>query len=370
MRHPGTDTSIRLRRAALALALLPCLPAAARAGDFHDGATLRCSDCHVVHLSSLPAGRDEADVARLLEELGAQAAAVVSKDLLKPDVNELCLACHDDSPRATDVLGQDLGGGQGTVRQAGSLNRLGFGATATGHTLGSLDTAPGSSPSWSAEQENGLGSGLDCLNCHAHHGRLQTGADTYRNLRPDVGHHEHGEGLVTYNHDSPGANNLARDVFVRRARDYDESAVDFNEPDPRESALARWCAGCHDQFHGQPGGAAIGGTSHEKSYVAFLRHPSAGVDIGAAGGDWSSLRVLGSRTNRVKVLSSSGQWDPPGADSTPTCISCHKAHGNGNPFGLIYRSGDGRPSEDGDAGGKGLQSLCGQCHVQGTPFDD
>lgn len=370
MRHPGTDTPSRPRRASWALALALCA-AAARAGDFHDGTTLNCSDCHVVHLSSLPgAERADGDLGRVLEALGPQAAALVDGELLKPDVNELCLSCHDDNARAPDVVGHDLGSQAGRVRQAGSLNRLGLGSTSTGHTLGSLDDAPGSNPPWRPEDENGAGGGLNCLNCHAHHGRLQTGADTYRNLRPDAGRHGPGGAPVTYNHDTPGANNLARDVFVRRTRDYDEAAVDFNEPNARDSAMGRWCAGCHDQLHGAPGSTNMGGRTLDRGYVAFLRHPTAGVDIGGVGGEWSSLRVFGSRRNRVKVMSSTGQWDPPAPDATPTCISCHKAHGNNNAFGLVYRSGEGRLSEDGDGGGEGLQSLCGQCHVQGTPFDD
>lgn len=368
MRHSDSPLTIPLAGALLVLAL--AVPPA-RAGDYHDGATLNCSDCHVVHLASLAGDeRADADLGRLLEALGPEAGALVDGELLKPDVNALCLSCHDDHARAPDVVGHDLGLQAGRVRQAGALNRLGFGSNSTGHTLDSLDDAPGSNPRWRAEDENGAGGGLNCLNCHAHHGRLQTGADTYRNLRPDVGVHGPGGAVVSYNHDTPGANNLARDVFVRRPRDYDESAVDFNEPDARDSAMGRWCAGCHDQLHGAPGSTHMGGRTLERGYVAFLRHPTAGVDIGGVGGEWSSLRVFGSRRNRVKVMSSTGQWDPPAADATPTCISCHKAHGNGNAFGLIYRSGEGRPGENGDSGGQGLVSLCGQCHVQGTPFDD
>ena len=66
---------------------------------------------------------------------------------------------------------------------------------------------------------------------HAPHG----GADAqpaYRNLRSDAGNNMPGRGLVTYN-DTPGVNDLTRDVFVRRALGYDETDVDFNEPDPK-----------------------------------------------------------------------------------------------------------------------------------------
>jgi len=71
---------------------------------------------------------------------------------------------------------------------------------------------------------------------------------------------------------------------------------------------------------------------------------------------------------RVKVMSASGSWSDPGPDVTPTCITCHKAHGNGNAFGLIFRSGRGAPTEDGDTDGSSLQDLCGQCHLQGSAF--
>ena len=69
-------------------------------------------------------------------------------------------------------------------------------------------------------------------------------------------------------------------------------------------------------------------------------------------------------------MSSSASWDAPAADVTPTCITCHKAHGNGNPFGLIFRAGSGAPTEDGDTDGSSLRDLCGQCHVQGAAFTD
>ena len=375
MRHPDPHRTNRPRpRVGVLLPALLLMAASARGGDYHDGATLRCTDCHVVHASSTPGGDKplSPEAERLLGQLGPEAAGFVGPDLLKPDINDLCLSCHDDSPRAADVLGPNLGSGVNDVREAGALNRLGLsGQPGTGHTLGSLDQAPGSNPPWGAEDENGLGVGLNCLNCHAHHGKLQTGADTYRNLRPDAGHSTHRDGLVSYNHESPGANNLGRDVFVRRSLDYDESAVDFNEPDARDSAMGRFCASCHDQLHGRPGSDPnIGGQATDKGFTAFVRHPTGGVDIGAVGGEWSSLRRFASLKARVKVQSQSGQWDPPGSDSSPSCVSCHKAHGNRNAFGLIYRSGQGAPTEEGDTKGGDLTSLCGQCHVQGTPFGD
>lgn len=323
-----------------------------RAGDYHEGASLDCGGCHQMHFRE---GSAAGQAPSLEAPRGVGA-------LLRRDVNDLCLSCHDGSLRAADVLGPNGGSGAGDVRQAGYLNRLGrSGQAATGHTLGSNEIAPGSSPAWSAEREDPEGGGLNCIHCHAPHGS-EGGIPTYRNLRSDAGNNPPGRGLVTYNHEHPGTLDPTRDVFVRSARAYDESAVDYNEPDSSDSAIARFCAGCHDLFHGIPGDPRVGGRRRGASFAEFVRHPSSGVDLGAAGGEGSRADAYAARTNRVKVLSSSGAWGAPAGGLTPTCISCHKAHGNGNAFGLIFRSGRGQLTEDGDTGGRALEDLCGQCH--------
>ena len=43
-------------------------------------------------------------------------------------------------------------------------------------------------------------------------------------------------------------------------------------------------------------------------------------------------------------------------------MSCHKAHGNTNAFGLVFQTGAANPGENGD--GTQAKALCGQCHVQ------
>ena len=63
-------------------------------------------------------------------------------------------------------------------------------------------------------------------------------------------------------------------------------------------------------------------------------------------------------------------------DPTPGCVSCHKAHGNQNPFGLFFldpnataidEQGGDHPTIPEMANGYGTsyQGLCGQCHTQG-----
>jgi hypothetical protein len=285
-------------------------------------------------------------------------------------VNDLCLSCHDEAGFAPDVLGSSNGGsGPTDVRLGGYLNRLGIeGQPATGHTLDSLDEAPGSNPPWKPEDENGAGKGLNCTNCHHQHGFAGGIDSSYRNLKMDPGNHGFLGAVVTYNDGNPGNNDLTRDVFQRQEGNYDESDMDWNEPDPNNSGIGNWCSGCHTNFHGQPGDSNIGGQPDGPSYSHFLRHPDAGVNIGALGGGHSSLDQYNAHTNKVKVMSEVGIWDPAGGDVTATCISCHKSHGNGNAFGLIYRSGTGTLTEDGDSNGTQLENLCGQCHVQASAF--
>jgi hypothetical protein len=352
------------RAATLVLSL--CLVGNALAGDYHTEANLLCSQCHIMHYSQSHGYQPSGGGFYLQPGAGGP-----FHYLLRDEINNLCLACHDDAGVAPDVLGANGGNSPTDVRLAGFLNRLGVtGLAPTGHTLDSLDEAPGSDPPWKPEDDNGVGEGLNCINCHAQHGYAGYGHPTgnqYRNLQSGPGN---GSGLfITYNHDDIGNNDLTRDVFERQAAEYDEGVVDWNEPDNTDSAIGAWCGGCHNNFHGTPGDAnTVGGEPDGTSWSSFVRHPTAGVNIGALGGGHSNLTLYNAHTNKVKVMSELGVWDPAGADVTPTCISCHKAHGNGNAFGLIYRNGTGTLTENGDTNGTQLEDLCGQCHVQAEWF--
>lgn len=356
---------MKVLRAATAAVVAVALANSASAGDYHNDGTLLCGQCHVMHFSQSHGYNPDGTGFFSLPPGGPH------EYLLRAEVNDLCLSCHDQSGFAPDVLGAVNGGnGPTDVRLAGYLNRLGIeGLEPTGHTLDSLATAPGSNPAWKPEDDNGAGKGLSCTNCHHQHGFAGGGNSSYRNLVMNPGNHGFLGALVTYNDGAPGVNDLTKDVFQRQILEFDESVVDWNEPDNTESAIGNWCAGCHDNFHGTPGDAnTVGGTASGSSFEHFLRHPTAGVDIGAIGGGHSSLGAYNAATNKVKVMSEVGVWDPAGSDVTATCISCHKAHGNGNAFGLIYRSGSGTLTENGDTNGTQLEHLCSQCHVQASFF--
>lgn len=345
--------------AQLAFLLVLALAPAALAGDYHIGATLVCADCHTSHDSQQHALSPGAFTTAL-------GAGGPQANLLRDDENRVCLACHDGTTFAPDVFGAN--GGAPAVRQAGSLNvapgnagglvnDAGFTETG-GHTLYSTAmpphgaTVPAYAPS---------AIGLRCIDCHSPHGSAN-----YRNLL--------GSGLfagdtLSY---AIGANDLTRDVFERVAGGYRASDVAFNEPDPRGSRYAQWCNSCHADFHGRGGDAQMGGAAGgagAENVSPWRQHPTADVHIGASGasGTWiSSLAQYQSHTNRVPVLDAQGLWSATEGDNTltPSCMSCHKAHGNRNAFGLIFMSGGGTVTDDGDGGT--LSDLCRQCHTEGA----
>lgn len=344
------------------LAMILFLGNPAVGGEYHSGATLICSECHVMHFSQShgynPNGSGN------FTSLGSAPYGY----LLRNDINNLCLSCHDGLAFAPDVF---EGPTAAIVRQGGALNEVGGNGLyppPTGHTLGETSTPPGGT--WTPDATEGL----MCTNCHEPHGRGgPSNYSVYRNLAgdpADTGTRFDGPSYAV------STNDITKDVFVRNITEYDISDVDFNEPDATASSYANWCGACHTDFHGAADSANIGGSGTPPEH--FDRHPVAGVDIGAIGGGHSSKAYFayGSRTNAttklnwVKVMTSTGDWEPNDAtqtpwDYTPSCMTCHKAHGNQNAFGLIQMNSlTGAKTEEGTAAGT-YKDLCKQCHVQG-----
>jgi hypothetical protein len=340
--------------AIVTVAMLGAFTSASMAGDYHVGATLQCQDCHVAHASQTHGYT----VGGFVMPVGGEAPYDY---LLRDEVNHMCLACHDNNTLAPDVLGTNAGKYPGTKRQAGAFsaepghglaNDAGYDVI-DGHTLWSADQPPGSNGTYVPAAD-----GLECTNCHAQHGS----AATYRNL---LNRGIFSGDTLTY---AVGTNNLTKDVFERSARAYAVEDVDFNEPDSRNSRYGQWCQNCHTDFHGQGGDLNMGSQpgGYTSTSPPWKRHPVADVDLGHTGTPTrvASLARYQSLTNRVKMMSSTASWNPPGTDLTPSCFSCHKGHGNQNSFGLIYMTGTGSTvTDEGDGGIH--KDLCRQCHTEG-----
>jgi nitrate reductase cytochrome c-type subunit len=355
----GLNSRISKIFAIITFGFLIAIPAIA--GEYHYGAALLCADCHTMHFSqshnydgTTPVSTTPQDNGNWLGTSGP------NPYLLKLSENNLCLACHDGQSFAPDVLGANF---NSYVRQAGALNRPGLNTPYEvwkGHTLDITARPPGGVSNIT----------MNCGQCHEPHGSV-----SFRNLAGP----SYGGPVVTYTKgESYGSRTKTVDVWLKQwvkgdlINNYSYDSVRFNERNPNNGMYADFCQGCHQRFHGTIGSSEIGGNLVTGG---FLRHPSAEVNIGAMGGDHSSIAKYNSASNRVHVMSNatndylanpgSGTFTP-GDGLTPSCFSCHKAHGNQNPFGLIFMGATGTVTEEGTTAGvtQGIRNLCGQCHVE------
>ena len=321
----------------LTCGVLTLLEGPADAGLYHTKTAGNCQDCH----KSATPSHATTPIAPGVNPGPQQRSLALS------NINQTCLTCHSgvggqgDGPSA--VL---LNTSSSLVRQAGFLNGP-SGAAHSGHTLGSTQRAPGGT--WTPGPQ-----GLTCTDCHDPHG--QDGQ--YRNLvlRPGSATEDRPVTFVLGQVNDP-----RKDIWMRSGPEgmakYDARNIYFNQPQAERSAYGEWCQGCHSAFHG---GAR---SPNMRASRGWLRHPTADARLGGGPSQHSSLSRYKALSNRVPTMSASGSW--PAQDNTPSCMSCHKAHGNGNPFGLLYMAGQGQLTEAGDSEGRTYVDLCHQCHTQG-----
>jgi hypothetical protein len=327
----------------LPLLLLAGMAATAVAGDYHKSATLICSDCHIMHAS-------QSHGYQVGGLVFPPVTATANEFLLRgEDVNKTCLACHNGSSFFPDVFGENILG-SASVRLAGGLNAAaGHGLSndagydeIDGHTLYSNTPPPGN--------VGGTGSaidataGLECSSCHAVHGSV-----AYRNL---MLRSLFAGDTITY---VAGTNVTTYDVWEHTPASYTIDDVDYNEPNTSNSKYATWCQNCHTNFHGQITDANMG-----DGVSVWKRHPQSTVNISMS----STTARWKVNTNHVKVMSPDNNWTATSTGLTPSCMSCHKSHGNKNGFGLIFMKGTGTITEEGDGGA--YRDLCRQCHTQGS----
>jgi hypothetical protein len=342
------------------------LVSVAMAGDYHSGTELICSDCHVAHWSQ------QHGYSTTNTYVGDIGGAGPHDALLRNEVNDLCLSCHNDNSYGPDVFGANTGKYSGTLRSAGGLNAAPGHLTneagyddIDGHTLWSMDMPPGNTgaPNPYVPRTDGL----ECIDCHSQHGQ---NTFQFRNLQYSTSATSKFQSdSLTY---AVATNVLTKDVFEKvGVKHYAQDDIAFNEPVTTKSAYAKWCQACHYVFHGAGGSANMGSVSGgvlTAGGVPWKRHPTSDVNIGHTGSSTrnSSLPQYNSHTNRVRVMDSQGLWDGTVADNTvtPSCFSCHKSHGNQNGFGLIFMNGTGTVTEEGDGGV--YKDLCRQCHIQGA----
>lgn len=252
-------------------------PRTTRAGDWHSGETLVCSDCHTMHNSS---GGNP---------MRYDSAPTPAPNLLRHATSlTLCLYCHDGTnPSAPDVIGPV---GYVADPSGGWFENSGGIANPNGHDLAMAtpQLPPGGSTSLI----------LTCNTCHDPHG-----GSGFRNLRGDPT----GTG-------QPPVNVVASQTVLPNGSNPAAVYVDGNTR--YRTGMSAWCGTCH------------GGDFHGNHYDATLS-TSPWTDYAY----WSGPIV-----NRVRVQN---PVDPtvPSADDQVFCGSCHRAHGSANPFGHVYADG-------------------------------
>jgi len=373
--------------ALLAAAAFPLL-----GGEWHAGTTNVCTDCHTMHFRQTLNWDGSTPVSTTPQAGGNWLGATgPNMRLLKLPANQLCLSCHDGQTFAPDVAGVNVNTAPTQGRSAGAVNEVGSAApydTWKGHTLGDTTVPPGFNPVAAGvplTQQYNAANGLECISCHLQHGS----ATIYRNLGPRTAAFQPLYVFAT-------TNDTTKDVWINADKAlytpnsgsaatfnplYDNANVSYNVTNPAIPAgatmqttnrLDTFCSSCHGNFHGAPTDANIGSLVIGAGATDFIRHPTSKQVIGAAAlGGQSSLTRYVAATTKVKVYANDRVAY---TDAQPGCVSCHKAHGNQNPFGLVFLSRTATSvGEEGGFGATqtqtqqvGYRNLCGQCHGQGS----
>ncbi|HSB80845.1 MAG TPA: cytochrome c3 family protein [Candidatus Methylomirabilis sp.] len=372
-----------LTLAFLVLGILGLPPFSGLTGEYHVSGTLICFDCHTMHFSETQ-GYSPTDPYGTGSPMPFPLTGSEPHPyLLRTPQNNICLSCHNGSTAsAPDVHGVTSVPPE-DGREAGAIPT---GAAPyenwKGHTLGSTDPPPGYDPSLVGLPDwySGTSVGLKCIHCHQFHG---SGAP-YRNLGPEALGGSANNFRPSYAIST--TNDQTKDVWINIASQsgtpgsrtpgqfnpyYSAKNIRFNRIEATVGSLktsnkmGSFCAACHAGIHGGPGNANIGASPGVLNN--FLRHPTSQVTIGSSTfGGHSSLDLFQGKANKVKVFATDFSAY---SDATPGCISCHKAHGNQNAFGLIYMGGTGTIGEEGTMTGDvkaGALALCGQCHDQAS----
>jgi hypothetical protein len=348
-----------------ALLALAAIPALAQS-NYHYNENMNCSDCHSMHAS---AHNNLTDGSAITAPNTTPGTAINPyypvpnpgpghHALLK--TADVCATCHDGQTWAPDVIDDNV---NSYARSAGGVRT---GSTGGGHQIGSTVRPPGYN---GAGVGNYFASGeLECASCHSPHG----GAG-FRNLVPYAM-----RGAVT-SANAPfitptvakaAAFDATKDVTILGGNTYvfgqgaaamatyygkdktvysrNATGITYNGA-TSSNRMDQFCGVCHGAFHGGLATDQVGdGTD-------FVRHPTSVVLLG------STFNGNVNAQANIKVYQTTGT--PSGLTDSPGCISCHKAHGSNNPFGLIYAS---RTAVDTTEDGVGTyKDLCKSCHGMG-----
>lgn len=382
-----TVTRTAARSASITLfmiAALSLLPAVLYAGEYHNPKqrtflktteTLVCSQCHTMHGSQ--GG----------QSLIYGGAATVYPALIRAaSIVQLCRTCHENNslgmsnPTPPDIWNNTLG----YTASAGEFADRNVVNEQNRHSVGSNNqTPPGSNPVINIPY-------FSCINCHDQHGNTN-----YRNLKKRPGNAS-SDITISYRLDGSGncSDGAASPCDVENVTTggsgatvnlykYNRDKVTFIKAASNSNGIAPFCGGCHTDFHGAGGASNIGGTvAGDTGNSPWLRHPVRDVDINEAEtnkhadrANWAGIPAAG----RTRTLNPDNAAPTSAtADDQPFCLSCHYAHGGGNPnnatdptldhSNLVFMDGSATPKINIDSSFNAttgrIRILCQQCHNQ------
>ncbi len=331
--------------------------------------TLVCSQCHTMH--GTQGGQSMIYTGGALPGRALIRAATIV---------QLCLTCHENNslgmsnPTPPDIWNNTLG----YIPSAGDFNDRNPSTQneQNRHSVGQSNvTPPGSNPTFSIDY-------FSCISCHDQHGNTN-----FRNLKKRPGNASaditvnyslNGSGTCSDGTSSPcdvdnttGGSNLVK---------YYRANVTFIKTPSDTNGIPAWCGGCHTDFHGAGGASNMGGSlSGDTGSSPWLRHPVRDVDINEANANLHADRTFwaGITTERVRVVNPDNTApSSTNADEQPFCLSCHYAHGGGNPnnatdptldhSNLVMIDSQGKINLDStySASSGRLRNVCQQCHNQ------
>jgi hypothetical protein len=339
--------------------------------NYHYNENMNCSDCHSMHASAHNNLTDGSAITT--PNLAASPNRTINpyyplpnpgngrESLLKND--DVCSTCHKDQTFAPDVFGDNT---NGYIRSAGGVRED---ATGGGHKIGSTMIAPGHKTN--VINYFPTGSALECVSCHSPHGSANFRNLIPYQLRSTAGYNAVMAPTVSKN----AAFDASKDVTILNGSAYTfgsgnlqayygrnavlysrvTDGAEYNYNGAKSSnRIDQFCGICHGDFHGGDAATDVVGDG-----TGFVRHPTGVVKIGS----FSSATAAAN----LKVYQTAAAQNA--ATDSPGCLTCHKAHGNRNPFALIYPSPTGADTtEEGDGAYK---TLCKSCHGMGgsiTPF--
>lgn len=342
----GPQGSVTLRRihAAAATAKSPSGITSATS-TYHSGATLRCSDCHVMHESKQhPIGEELSP-----DPFGGYPQQFVGgpKLLKTPDPIDLCLTCHNGQTGIPDVMGADVNGL--TERSAGFFDAVGT-RNPRGHSLDRGQSIEGSALCDRCHFGGTFATAsVTCIDCHNPHGNGRA-----RNLQ-----------WASYPGGEPPFGLLEAATATGLQR-YEASNVAYgtdNTDNLRE--VTNMCVDCHHVFTGEYYTDPDGNGWHNRhpSYESE-RLSTNNIAQGAARGTtdpahWATGAGVGfGATPRLRFVNDGAVnftdamvVDP--AKNGVFCLSCHQAHGNSHSFALRWDPAAAIPGDG-----------CDQCHAK------